>query len=48
MRELIRRRLHGDQSGVTMIIVALCMVALIGMIVLVVDVEDSFGTAARW
>ena len=38
MRELIRRRLHGDESGVTMIIVALCMVALIGMIVLVVDV----------
>jgi Flp pilus assembly protein TadG len=38
MRELIRRRLHGDQSGVTMVIVALCLVALIGMIVLVVDV----------
>ena len=38
MRELIRRRLHGDESGVTMIIVALCLVALIGMIVLVVDV----------
>src|SRR6478735_3376716 len=38
MRKLILRRLHGDQSGVTMVIVALCLVALIGMIVLVVDV----------
>src|SRR3954452_12806335 len=38
MRKLILRRLHGDQSGVTMIIVALCLIALFGMIVLVVDV----------
>jgi hypothetical protein len=38
VRELIRRRLHGDQSGVTMVIVALCLIALVGMVVLVVDV----------
>jgi len=38
MRKLILRRLHGDQSGVTMVIVALCLIALMGMIVLVVDV----------
>ncbi len=38
MRKLIFRRLHGDQSGVTMVIVALCLIALMGMIVLVVDV----------
>ena len=38
MRKLIVRRLHGDESGVTLVIVALCLVSLIGMIVLVVDV----------
>src|SRR3954470_2764520 len=38
MRKLILRRLHGDQSGVTMVIVALCLIALMGMLVLVVDV----------
>ena len=38
MRELIRRRLHGDESGVTLVIVALCLIALFGMLVLVVDV----------
>jgi Flp pilus assembly protein TadG len=38
MRSLIARRLHGDESGVTMVIVALCLIALFGMIVLVVDV----------
>jgi|1185.fasta_scaffold17499_2 Flp pilus assembly protein TadG len=38
MRKLILRRLHGDQSGVTMVIVALCLIALMGMVVLVVDV----------
>jgi len=37
MRKLILRRLHGDQSGVTMVIVALCLIALMGMIVRVVD-----------
>ena len=38
MRKLILRRLHGDQSGVTLVIVALCLIAMMGMIVLVVDV----------
>jgi Flp pilus assembly protein TadG len=38
MRKLIRRRLHGDESGVTLVIVTLCLVALFGMLVLVVDV----------
>jgi len=38
VRELIARRLHSDESGVTMVIVALCLIALIGMLVLVVDV----------
>ena len=38
MRELIRRRLHGDESGVTLVIVALCLIAMFGMLVLVVDV----------
>ncbi len=31
-------RLHHDQEGVTAIIVALCLIALFGMLVLVVDV----------
>jgi len=38
VRDLIARRLHNDESGVTMVIVALCLIALIGMLVLVVDV----------
>ena len=38
MRELITRRLHRDESGVTLVIVALCLIALFGMLVLVVDV----------
>jgi Flp pilus assembly protein TadG len=38
VRILIARRLHGDESGVTLVIVALCLIALFGMIVLVVDV----------
>jgi len=38
VRDLIARRLHNDESGVTMVIVALCLIALVGMLVLVVDV----------
>lgn len=38
MRKLIWRRLHEREEGATLVIVALCLVALIGMVVLVVDV----------
>jgi Flp pilus assembly protein TadG len=38
VRELIWRRLHRDESGVTLVIVTLCLIALFGMLVLVVDV----------
>jgi len=38
VRELIRRRLHQPEEGATLVIVALCLIALVGMIVLVVDV----------
>jgi Flp pilus assembly protein TadG len=38
VRRLGLFRLHEDQEGVTAIIIAFCLVALIGMIVLVVDV----------
>ena len=31
-------RLHHDEEGVTAIIVALCLISLVGMLVLVVDV----------
>ena len=31
-------RLHQDQEGVTAVIVALCLIALFGMLVLIVDV----------
>jgi len=38
VRELIRRRLHQQEQGATLVIVALCLIALVGMVVLVVDV----------
>jgi Flp pilus assembly protein TadG len=38
MRALMQWRLHRDERGVTAIIVALCLVALFGMLILVVDV----------
>ncbi len=38
MRALIIKRLHGQEDGATLIIVVLCLIALIGMVVLVVDV----------
>jgi Flp pilus assembly protein TadG len=38
VRELVIKRLHGREDGATLIIVVLCLIALIGMVVLVVDV----------